>query len=108
MSKIFRRQWLQAAFLGASLTLMGSAIAQSYPSKPIRILTGFAPGAPGEIVMRLVADKVFASSKQAVVIDNRPGANGDIGIAQDSGSKRLNYLEWKCVWGRGIRKFQIA
>ena len=54
------------------------AQAQAYPSKPIRILTGFAPGAPGEIVMRLVADKVFAGAKQAVVIDNRPGASGNI------------------------------
>ncbi len=70
-----------AAALGAAgvaALAPSQAFAQAYPSKPVRIITGFAPGAPGEFVMRLVADKVFAASKQPLVIENRPGASGNI------------------------------
>ena len=71
---------LVAAIATAAAALLApvSASAQAYPTKPIRILTGFAPGAPGEFVMRLIADKVFVASKQPLVIENRPGASGNI------------------------------
>lgn len=66
------------ATAAAALLTPAMASAQAYPTKPIRILTGFAPGAPGEFVMRLIADKVFVASKQPLVIENRPGASGNI------------------------------
>ena len=66
------------ATAAAALLTPAMASAQAYPTKPIRILTGFAPGAPGEFVMRLIADKVFIASKQPLVIENRPGASGNI------------------------------
>ena len=71
---------LAAAVATATTALLAPSLAaaQAYPTKPIRILTGFAPGAPGEFVMRLVADKVFTASKQTYVIENRPGASGNI------------------------------
>ncbi|MEI6468363.1 MAG: tripartite tricarboxylate transporter substrate-binding protein [Betaproteobacteria bacterium] len=65
-------------FFIAAFSLLSSAQAQNYPTKPIRILTGFAPGAPGEIVMRLIGDKLFASAKQNIVIESHPGASGNI------------------------------
>ena len=71
---------LAAVIAAAAITalLPSHAAAQAYPGKPIRIITGFAPGAPGEFVMRLVADKVFAASKQPLLIENRAGASGNI------------------------------
>jgi tripartite-type tricarboxylate transporter receptor subunit TctC len=72
---------LRAAAIGAALAaLPAAAIAQAYPAKPVRVIAGFAPGAPGEFVMRLIQDKVFTASKQPLVIENRVGASGNIGM----------------------------
>lgn len=55
------------------------AIAQPYPAKPIRIVTGFAPGGPTDIYARLIGQKLTAAWGQTVIVDARPGASGNIG-----------------------------
>lgn len=91
MSKIFRRQWLQAAFLGASLTLMGSAIAQSYPSKPIRLVVPFTPGGVTDTSGRLIAEQLSKRLGQQVIVDNKPGASGNIGTQQVAAAEGDGY-----------------
>lgn len=60
-----------------------SALAQAdWPSKPIRILLPFPPGGPSDMVARAIADKLQVSLKQPIVIDNKPGAGGNIGSAE--------------------------
>lgn len=54
--------------------------AQGWPNKPIRMLVGFPPGGPTDVVARLVSDKVSAQIGQRMVIDNRPGAAGNIAV----------------------------
>jgi tripartite-type tricarboxylate transporter receptor subunit TctC len=54
--------------------------AQAWPNKPIRMLVGFPPGGPTDVVARLVSDKVAAQVNQRIVIDNRPGAAGNIAV----------------------------
>lgn len=59
-------------------TGFASALAQTYPNRPVRILVPFPPGGPSDITARTYAEKLQASLGQAFVIENRPGPNGII------------------------------
>ena len=63
---------------GLLLVLACTCAAQTYPSKPIRLLVGFPPGGGTDIVARILAPKLTAAWNQQIVIDNRTGATGTI------------------------------
>jgi tripartite-type tricarboxylate transporter receptor subunit TctC len=65
------------AALGAGV--FGTALAQTYPAKPIRIIVPFPAGGTSDILTRLIGAKMTESWGQQVLPDNRPGANGNIG-----------------------------
>lgn len=56
-----------------------SATAQEWPAKPVRMVVPFAAGATPDIVMRLIGERLQAKTKQSFVVDNRPGASGNLG-----------------------------
>lgn len=59
-----------------------SVNAQEWPNKPIRIIVPLPPGGPSDIVLRSAVPKMQQLLKQAIVIDNKPGANGNVGTAE--------------------------
>lgn len=58
----------------------GSVAAQNYPSQPIRMISPFPPGGSVDITARLIADPLAAQLGQRIIVDNRSGASGNIGM----------------------------
>jgi tripartite-type tricarboxylate transporter receptor subunit TctC len=63
-----------------ALAPLASAIAQPFPAKPIRIIVPFTPGSATDTMARPIAEKLAAALGQQVLVENRPGAGGTIGI----------------------------
>ncbi len=72
--------WSLLAFLTLSISL--PALAQTYPAKPLRLVVPFPPGGSGDAVARLLGQGLSERLGQAVIIDNRPGANLFIGAQE--------------------------
>lgn len=66
------------ALVAALAGSIGSALAQDYPTKPIRFIVGQAPGGASDVLARLLASKLADGLGQQVLVDNRAGANGII------------------------------
>lgn len=69
---------LWAAAISAGLLFTGQAAAQEYPAKPIRFVVGFTPGGTTDILAREIGARMQESWGRAIVVDNRPGAGGNI------------------------------
>ena len=75
--RIFIRR-LVAFLCLCGLALAGPVVAQNYPSKPVKLIVGFPPGGPVDVVARIFADKLGTMWSQTVLVENRPGATGNI------------------------------
>jgi tripartite-type tricarboxylate transporter receptor subunit TctC len=72
-------RWVGAATLLAAAASMATAqAAESYPTKPVRMIVGFAAGGANDLVGRTVANKLAGALGRTVVVENRPGAGGNV------------------------------
>lgn len=79
-----RRRWLKTGLAAATLGLTGltgagTAFAQEWPSRPVRIVLAIGAGSSGDILARLMAPRLEARWKQPVIVENKPGAGGVVG-----------------------------
>ena len=85
MKTLSRRRFLRLAASAAALpgaALPGAtrlALAQTYPSRPVRLISSFAAGGPNDLLARLIGQWLSERLGQPFIIDNRPGAGGNIG-----------------------------
>jgi tripartite-type tricarboxylate transporter receptor subunit TctC len=80
-----RRAALQGALslaACAAATIAGPAHAQAWPAKPVRIIVGFAPGGTTDVMARLLSQSLSESLGQAVLVDNKPGASGNVAAGE--------------------------
>src|SRR2546430_9956590 len=78
--KLPRRQFLHLAAGAAALpTISRVAWAQAYPTRPVRIIVGFAPAGGTDVLGRLMAQWLSERLGQQFVVENRPGAGGNVG-----------------------------
>ena len=89
----FQRRQLLKTSAAALLVLPGFTVAQSFPAKPIRLVVPFPPGGLVDTMARLVGPRLAQELGQAVVIDNKPGAGGNLGAAEVARSAPDGYTE---------------
>jgi tripartite-type tricarboxylate transporter receptor subunit TctC len=78
--KLPRRKFIHLAAAAAALPVLPrAACALDYPTRPVRIVVGFAPGSTTDILARLIGQWLSQRLGQSFVIDNRPGAGGSVG-----------------------------
>lgn len=78
MTSITQRLALAGALLLSSITALPVLAQGGYPDKPIKLVLAFPPGGPTDLVARVLAQKLGEQMGQSVVVDNKPGANGNI------------------------------
>jgi tripartite-type tricarboxylate transporter receptor subunit TctC len=88
-----RRNWTAFVVTGLTAAVFSSsaAFAQSWPTRPIKLVVPFPPGGLIDNMARLVAPKLALELGQAVVIDNKPGAGGNLGAAEAARSAADGY-----------------
>jgi tripartite-type tricarboxylate transporter receptor subunit TctC len=84
--------FFRLALLAASLALPLFAAAQTYPTRPVRMVVGFPPGGGTDILARIVAQKLSETWKQQVIVENRPGASATIAASAVARSAPDGYV----------------
>lgn len=85
-----KRRTFLAGALGA-VAFGGTAVAQSYPQRTIKIIVPFAPGGATDVAGRVVAEALTEELRQTVIVENRPGSGGNIGVAAAAMSEADGY-----------------
>ncbi len=88
-----RRQFLHLAAGAAALPAVSRlALAQTYPTRPVRVIVPYAPGGPTDVCARLIAQKLSEQLGQQFYVENVPGAGGNIGTGQAARAPADGYV----------------
>ena len=82
---VVRRFSILLTFVCAAFAVTHAALAQPYPAKPVRIIVRYTPGGSNDVLARMVAKHMQETLKQPFVVENKPGAAGQIGA--EAGAK---------------------
>jgi len=96
MNRLFPLRRLALAF---GLALAAIAHAQTFPSKPLKLVVPFGPGGSSDVVARIVADGAGEALGQPMLIENVPGAGGNIGTARVAKAAPDGYTLVECTIG---------
>jgi tripartite-type tricarboxylate transporter receptor subunit TctC len=99
------RSFIAAVLLAAA---SGSALAQAWPAKPIRYLVPFPPAGATDITARIIADKIAGPLGQPVVVENRPGAAGNVGSELVAKAAPDGYTLLQCTVAQSISQTLYA
>lgn len=83
-----RRELLAAMAASTILGAGGRAFAQNFPNQPLRIIVPFPAGQASDVITRLLADRISPALGQPIIVENRPGAGGNIGT--EAGARAAN------------------
>jgi len=78
------RRFVALSILATSMVWPAIALAQAdtgYPDRPIRLVVGYPPGGPNDLLARIIAPKLTEALRQTVIVENRPGSNSEIAAA---------------------------
>lgn len=104
MRKLHRRTFLAAGLglLTPAVRATGAAHADSYPSRPIRVIVGFGPGAVADIIARVTAAEMSKTLGQQLVVENRPGAGSSLGAEFVARAPKDGYTLLMCTVAQTI------
>lgn len=85
--KILSKLIAQLAATVLAVGVPAAAMAQNWPTKPVRLVAAFPPGTPGEIIARLIQPALQSAWNQPVVVDNKPGAGGNLAAQEVAQAK---------------------
>jgi tripartite-type tricarboxylate transporter receptor subunit TctC len=75
-----RRQWIELCAAGLMIVGTSRVFGQAYPSRPIRVVVAYPPGGQSDLIARLVAQRLGVLLGVSVIVENRPGASGAVGV----------------------------
>jgi tripartite-type tricarboxylate transporter receptor subunit TctC len=90
------REWIAAIAFTAVSASVESAGAQTYPTRPITMVVGFAAGGPTDTTARVVAERMRVSLGQTVIIENVAGASGSLGAGRVARAARFMRFPMTC------------
>ncbi len=94
-----RRDWMLGVLGGSALAASGARAADAWPAKPLKIIVPYPPGGSSDIIARLISQPLSEALKQTVIVENRAGANGNVGAEYVAKSAPDGYTLLLCDVG---------